>query len=89
MDDDRLTDEATGLPPLDELGDDEVLVVLAWASGEGLAQLPDSPTPLAVRYLHARGLAKAPDGTVEWVQVHLAVPMDHAMDVAVALGGGR
>jgi hypothetical protein len=57
--DPRVSDEATGLPPLEELGDDETLVVLAWSSGEGLASNPlAGDVPVAVRYLHLRGLAR-------------------------------
>lgn len=87
--DPRVSDEATGLPPLEELNEDEVMIVAAWASGEGVVQTPLAVEPIAVRYLHLRGLALSDDGTPEWVQAHVAVPVDHAIDVAVALGGGH
>lgn len=92
--DPRLTDTATGLPPLEELGDDEVLVVLAWSSGEGIATNPlagrGADGTVAVRYLHMRGLANSElaDGRVEWAQAHIAVPVDVCLDVAADLARG-
>lgn len=89
-----ISDEATGLPPLEELGDDETLIVLAWVGGTGIVQSPHSTEDIPVRYLHARGLAvpteaeKAQGAEATWVQVHLAVPVDHAVDVAAALASG-
>jgi hypothetical protein len=89
--DPRVSDEATGLPPLEELGDDETLVVLARSSGEGLASNPlAGDVPVAVRYLHLRGLANAEllAGTIQWAQVHIAVPVDDALDLAADLARG-
>lgn len=91
MDDPRVSDEATGLPPLEEIGTDETLLVLAWASGSGVASSPFTGRDEACRFLHLRGLAVAPGGgptDVEWVQVHIAVPVEHAVDVAAALAAG-
>lgn len=88
MSDPRVSDEATGLPPLDELGNDPAMIVLAWASGEGVVSSPHTGEALAVRYVHLRGLIEAPTDEphkVEWAQVHIAVPVEHAMDVAAAL----
>jgi hypothetical protein len=88
MSEDRTSDEATGLPPLDELGDDETMVVLAFASGEGIVARPDGES-VSCKYLHARGLATDPEGgPTMWVQVHLAIPDEIAMEVAVAIMGG-
>jgi hypothetical protein len=88
-DDPRLSDEATGLPPLEEIGTDDIMLVLAWAGGEGLATSPISGKTEACRYLHLRGLAVAADGaSAEWAQVHIAVPVSHALDVAATLGKG-
>lgn len=90
MDDPRVSDEATGLPPLEEIGTDPALIVLAWASGDGLVVGPHTDEPVAVRFLHLRGLIEAEPGSahkVEWTQIHVAVPVEHAMDVALALGG--
>lgn len=89
--DPRVSDEATGLPPLEELGDDETLVVLAWSSGEGLVHNPLADVSVAVRFLHLRGLANNSDrpGVVaEWAQTHIAVPVEVALDVAADLARG-
>jgi hypothetical protein len=90
--DPRVSDEATGLPPLEELGDDETLVVLAWSSGEGLASNPlAGDVPVAVRYLHLRGVANsdlAAGVVAEWAQLHIAVPVEVALDVAADLARG-
>jgi len=90
-----VSDEATGLPPLEEIApDDEAMIVLAWAGGSGIVQSPHTTEPIAVRYLHVRGLAlpndaeKAQGAQATWVQVHIAVPVEHSMDVASALAAG-
>ncbi|MES1975704.1 MAG: hypothetical protein V4472_24875 [Pseudomonadota bacterium] len=91
MDDPRVSDEATGLPPLGEIGTDPAMIVLAWEGGEGVVQSPHTTETVAVRYLHLRGLIEAPADEphkVEWTQVHIAVPIEHAMDVAAVLAGG-
>lgn len=91
-DDPRTSDEATGLPPLEELGDDEVLLVTTWVAGTGVARSPVTGELVVVRYLHVRGLAHSdetdPGSQPEWAQVHLAVPVEHAVDVAAALASG-
>lgn len=84
--DPRLSDEATGLPPLDEVDGANAMLVLAWVTSDGLASLAREGEP--VRYLSARGLTQAADGAVEWAQAHLAVPTAVAMDVAADLGAG-
>jgi hypothetical protein len=85
--DPRVSDEATGLPPLEELNDDETILVVAWASGSGVAQSPMAEETVPCRYLHLRGVAQGPDGP-EWAQIHIAVPVEHAVDVAAALAAG-
>lgn len=92
MADDRTSDEATGLPPLEELESETTLVVLAWAGSEGIAahtvggETVDGGAP--VRYLHVRGLIVGGPSGVEWAQIHLAVPVEHAVDVAACLATG-
>lgn len=90
--DPRASDAATGLPPLDELEPATTLVVLGWASSEGIAALTlDDKLKdggVAVYYLHVRGLIVGGPTGVEWAQIHLAVPVEHAMEVAAALAGG-
>lgn len=92
-DDPRLSDEATGLPPLEVIEQEGTVVVLAYAASEGVSALTlddkvAKGTEQAVRYLHVRGIAASPDGGVEWVQCHLAVPVECALDVAAALAKG-
>lgn len=85
MSDPRLSDEATGLPPLDELNDDPSVLALLWATGEGLGGTPANPHP--VIYLHVRGLSTNPDDPtgVDWVQAHIAFPRDAVADVISVL----
>lgn len=90
--DPRVSDEATGLPPLEEVEHETALLVLAWVGGVGVALSPHTSEATPVRWLHCRGLVRAGAGSdpnaVEWSQVHLAVPVEHAMDVAAALASG-
>lgn len=90
-DDPRLTDEATGLPPLEDLQHEYTIVALAWTASVGVAMSPLDPEPVAVRYLHLRGLVSGeggpPDNPV-WGQVFVAVPVDAALEVAAALAKG-
>lgn len=90
-DDPRTSDEATGLPPLEDIDGEVTVVVLAWAGGEGVAAMTADGKvgdTTAVRYLHCRGLIEGGPTGVEWTQVHLAVPIEHAMDVAATLAAG-
>jgi len=85
----RISDEATGLPPLEEIGDDPVMVVLAWATGDGIvAGLYPDGAVAACRYLHVRGAILGPDGQPEWAQIHLAIPVDDALDLSVSIIAG-
>ncbi|MGH9094154.1 MAG: hypothetical protein ACRDXE_03240 [Acidimicrobiales bacterium] len=77
------SDAATGLPPLDEVGDDPVMLVMACAGGEGLVASPISTE--AVKFLHFRGLVPGTDGRPEWAQIHVAIPYQAAMMVAAVL----
>lgn len=90
--DPRVSDEATGLPPLEVIEAETTLVVLAWAASEGIAALTlDGEVKEggeAVRYLHCRGLIEGGPSGVEWAQIHLAVPVGSALDVAAALAKG-
>lgn len=88
QDDPRVSDEATGLPPLEEVEDDLAMLVVAWYASEGVAASPLTNEPQAVRYLHARGLVTGKDGTPEWAQVYLAVPVEASVELAAALAKG-
>lgn len=88
-DEDRVSDEATGLPPLHEVVAEDAVMVCAWDASVGVVQSPHSLHPIPVRYLHVRGLSLPIDGgKPEWVQCHIAVPVEHCMDVAMALAKG-
>lgn len=87
-DDPRLTDEATGLPPLEQVEADHALLVVAWTASAGVATSPLTGAAVPVRFLSVRGLSNGPGGRPEWAQVHLAVPVEHAVDVAAALAKG-
>lgn len=91
MNDPRHSDEATGLPPIDEIEAETTLVVLAWAGSEGIAARTSGgeiEADTAVRYLHVRGLIVGGPTGVEWAQIHIAVPVEHAVDVAACLATG-
>lgn len=81
-DDDRTSDEATGLPPLHEIDVAATIVLLAWDATEGMVSMPNGES-IAVRYLHVRGVTHSEDGTtIDWAQAHIAVPVDVVMEVA-------
>lgn len=90
--DDRLSDEATGLPPLEQLEPSDAVLLLAWDASVGIVVSPFTNEDLPVRVLHVRGLSqglgtegeKSPD----WVQCFICVPTIHAVDVAAALAKG-
>lgn len=86
-DDPRVSDEATGLPALDELGDDPAVLVLAWATGEGLVSSPASGAVEACVFLHVRGLVPGElgPGSADWAQAHLAIPRDELEQVLASL----
>lgn len=90
MSDDRLSDQATGLPPLSEPDPADTVMLLAYDVSVGLVANPNvSSDGVPVRYLHVRGIANTgPDGSIEYVQVHVAVPVEAALDVAAALAKG-
>lgn len=72
-----VSDEATGLPPLDDGG--LTVLVLKGGSSSGLVMLPNTEKgatePIEVVYLHVRGLmSDSPTSQIEWVQTTLAVP---------------
>lgn len=86
MSDPRVSDEATGLPPLDEVEPEIALLGMAWAVTEGIVQSPVTEETVAVRYLSVRGLVHGPDGgPVEWNQVHIAVPAEALGDLVRSL----
>lgn len=83
------SDEATGLPPLQEgpagvqatlrtCADASFLPVRGASGGEGLVRVPGHDEVLAVRYVHLRGLIYDPENTqdAKWMQTTLAVPAD-------------
>lgn len=89
--DPRLSDAATGLPPLEDVDPNDALLVLAWSASVGVATSPATSETVPVRYLSVRGLVRGrPDDpqSAEWAQFHLAVPVEHAVDVAAALASG-
>lgn len=91
--DPRVSDEATGLPPLEEVDPADSILCMAWHASEGIAASPATREPIAVRYLSVRGLVRADRGpddphAVEWGQIHIAVPVEAAVDVAAALAKG-
>lgn len=91
MTDPRLSDAATGLPPIEELGTDPVMLVLGWATGSGIAANDFTQSDEPCRYLHLRGLvegADGPDGPPDWAQIHLAIPVSVVLDLAADLAKG-
>lgn len=87
-DDPRLSDEATGLPPLGVVDPTNTCIGLAWDASEGLVYNPHTDQSIPVRYLHVRGLYNEDDGKVMWGQCFIAVPVDVALEVAAALAKG-
>lgn len=89
MTSDRLSDEATGLPPLCDVEPNHALLTLAWCASEALVTSPITGTVEPCRVISLRGLQRAPgSGEPEWGQVHIAVPVEVALDVAAALAKG-
>lgn len=91
VEDDRVSDAATGLPPLERVTTADTILLAAFAASAGVAFSPVTKQPIPVRYLSVRGLINAPasDGhAVEWGQIHVAVPVEHTLDVAAALAKG-
>lgn len=89
--DPRISDAATGLPPLEEVEPEHAVVVVSWASSEGIVVSPLTSEMVPVRFLSVRGLASSIEGDLkkpDWVQTHIAVPVEHALDVAAALAKG-
>lgn len=89
--DPRVSDEATGLPPLENVDPDNALLVCAWVGSVGVAMMPGQDDTIAVRYLSVRGITRGKPGdphSAEWAQFHIAVPVEHAVDVAAALASG-
>lgn len=89
--DPRVSDEATGLPPLEQVDPDDTMLVCSWVGSVGVAMVPGRDETIAVRYLSVRGITRGTPGdphSAEWAQFHLAVPVEHAVDVAAALASG-
>jgi len=87
----RASDDATGLPPLEIIEPETTLVVAAWDATEGVAARTaggEIEADVPVRYLHARGLIQGGPTGVEWAQIHLAIPVELALDVAAAIAKG-
>ncbi len=82
--DPRLSDEATGLPPLHEVEPEIALLGMAWVVTEGIVQSPFTGETTAVRYLSVRGLAQ-PEGQPEWHQAHIAIPAEAIPGLIAAL----
>lgn len=70
---DPSSDDATGLPPLDQPIEDDTLWAMTFASGEALVLSPIDRSPVAAFVLSARGLLNDSGGST-WAQMHLALP---------------
>lgn len=69
------SDEATELPPLGEVREEDSLLALDWMIGtEGIVTLMDRDMP--VHYLSVRGIDKDELGTPGFTQVHIAMPAE-------------
>jgi hypothetical protein len=69
------SDEATELPPLNDVTVEHSLVALRWTIGtEGLVTLEGEDMP--VHYLSVRGLGMDEDGAIDFQQLHIAMPTD-------------
>lgn len=91
VEDPRVTDQATGLPPLEQVDPGDTILLAAYAASEGVAMSPASGQAIPVRYLSVRGLIRgdADDPrSAEWGQIHVAVPVEHVMDVCASLAKG-
>jgi len=73
------SDEATGLPPLEDIEPRMAILAVKLCAGDGAVAIPftNPPDTTQVKYLSFRGLV--PTGAmlnqVEWAQVHIAVPL--------------
>ncbi len=85
----RVPDEVCGLPPLADVDHDIAMLVQDWTATVGIVAVDDH-APIPVRFLSVRGLVRSAEaaGGVEWAQAHIAVPVEHAVDVAAALAKG-
>jgi hypothetical protein len=91
MADDRLTDTATGLPPLEDVDPNNALLVFSWIGSHGISTVPGTNETIPVRFLSVRGIARGEDDNPMspiWSQIHLAVPTMAAVDVAATLATG-
>lgn len=91
MGEEQLSDEATGLPPLENIENELTILALAWSASEGLVASPLADEPQPVRFLHVRGIIPGdggPEDTPIWAQAYIAVPFDVAMEMAAALAKG-
>lgn len=86
--DPQYSDEATGLPPLADLDQNNAILLRAWHVTEGVASVHGNQTQ-AMRTLHVRGLVRG-DGPadIEWGQVFVSVPVELVMEVAADLVKG-
>lgn len=63
-----------------------LLELLEAPTGDGIVANPGVGASILVRWLHLRGLVNSEDGSgVEWGQLHIAVPVEHRVDVAADL----
>lgn len=75
-----VSDEATGLPPMDHPDElsNALLALTGAKGGEGIATIPGSDDTVAVKYLHLRGLIRQDpydlNAGADWAQVTLAIP---------------
>lgn len=85
----QISDETTGLRPLEELDPPASILLLGWYVSEGVVALPANQGTVAVRHLHVRGLVQGDKpGEVEWAQFFVSVPVEHALDVSADLAKG-
>jgi hypothetical protein len=88
--DPRLSDEATGLPPLEQVEEDRAVFVLEWDTSEGIVASGFHEETKPVKFLHVRGLVRGEPGgpDVEWAQAYIAISTDIVMDLAADLVKG-
>lgn len=83
-----MSDEATGLPPLDEVDHFNTLLPLMWHLGhEGLVSIKasDHEADMAVNYLSLRGYVPDEQGGFASGQIHIALPTESIVALHEAL----
>ena len=69
------SDEATGLPPLEEVDHSAASMVVTWMLGaESIGSVNDEPVPFKILSLRVLEPVEEEDGAADWTQLHLAFP---------------